>query len=871
MGVLPVYALPLLLTAGAAPTIDRGTQIVPVPSGSLSAEDARYLDWLVEDFLFDPQRAIYVRIAPPGRPRERDLILRGQRIMRLRDRDAVREGWLVKGTKGEGDRIYFADGDSVAVGDQKIRQLDFEDECRRRYYPGQSSTKQEFDRLIRLIDDDGESDLVLAAWLHRRGHDRLAATALAAVREDENQDPRLALRYRLAMRALGALVDAFCIRADADALAHADRLFRLYPEEAAAETPQAEAIASDLRRRQHAGTSGRVPPKSPPAGFAAWANARKIEFLIGSLDEIENWDAGGIRHRSIEDISTENIDDWRVAALKELGDAAIPALIDAYEHDGRLIRHRDEESSRNGQVVFRGNRLVDLGVNRVAEVRPVLLYVIRSILRTRHWDPAEVDQRREKLPPPIMAAKLRRYWANYGHLNFDDRMMTILTDRSSKPLVRRDAAACLVAAHQPGDRQWSRANRQDAVARPSSLVTKYRNPSVAEAILAALDDHRAQWESQKDERGYWAGIERRYLESLKDLGDHRVGPEIARRVEAARNLEERLELARAARMLGVSGPMVRVCREMASGNVWVPSVGPGNGAPPQFDKDSTLDLLVTISNEPLAEADDALFAVAEKDHPYFPFMSKCAIDRWNNRRYQFVLDHPYHITLLRNLLTDTTPTGGHYFLRGDEIEELRIGRRPDLSGLPTTHADPRLWHEHVEQRVADVAADKLSDFVFGLPEYHPLRRDADRVLIEMRTFLMRYDRRFRDLTREEHFRFELHPNAPEYIPDIRPLGRLATATDVARGDAVFEQKGQGRVADVKMPAWLVLKSNAKNEDPAVGLIVQAELGPDGKATYGVIFRNAIRAVRADEVERIEPYGSPKKKPDPSVQHGSISP
>jgi hypothetical protein len=77
--------------------------------------------------------------------------------------------------------------------------------------------------------------------------------------------------------------------------------------------------------------------------------------------------------------------------------------------------------------------------------------------------------------------------------------------------------------------------------------------------------------------------------------------------------------------------------------------------------------------------------------------------------------------------------------------------------------------------------------------------------------------------------------------------------DVKAGRAVFALAGMGTVADLKLPAWLILKSEAKKEHLAYGLVVQAETDSDGKLVYGVIFRHEIRAVKADEVERIEPY------------------
>lgn len=161
------------------------------------------------------------------------------------------------------------------------------------------------------------------------------------------------------------------------------------------------------------------------------------------------------------------------------------------------------------------------------------------------------------------------------------------------------------------------------------------------------------------------------------------------------------------------------------------------------------------------------------------------------------------------------------------------------------------WFEHVEHRAADDAMGRLAEIMVGLPDYHPLRRDADRLLDETRRLLTKYGRNVRRLTWDEQRQFDIVPRGPTYVPAIRPLGRPATAEDVPAGRAVFALPG-GTVADVKLPAWLVLKADAAKEEPPKGLVVQAEVGPDGAVVYGVIFRHAIRAVRAAEVERVEP-------------------
>ena len=64
--------------------------------------------------------------------------------------------------------------------------------------------------------------------------------------------------------------------------------------------------------------------------------------------------------------------------------------------------------------------------------------------------------------------------------------------------------------------------------------------------------------------------------------------------------------------------------------------------------------------------------------------------------------------------------------------------------------------------------------------------------------------------------------------------------------AIFHLGGKGKVAELKLPAIAVCFSEADPADRRV-LIVQAEVGPDGKTTYGIITRHKIRAATAAEL------------------------
>jgi hypothetical protein len=175
--------------------------------------------------------------------------------------------------------------------------------------------------------------------------------------------------------------------------------------------------------------------------------------------------------------------------------------------------------------------------------------------------------------------------------------------------------------------------------------------------------------------------------------------------------------------------------------------------------------------------------------------------------------------------------------------------------------------------VCDAAAARVTELVAGVPPYHPLHRDADKSLGALKGFLDRCAYRLRRFTGAEAGRLGFRAGDPAYVPAARPLGRAATAADVAAGRAVFHFNGKGKpVADapawvtrVTAPRWEWLRTDpiwlgltlwqAVSGPPEDGLVVQAEAGPDGELVYGVIFRRAIRAVRVDEVV---PVPDPKR-------------
>ena len=63
---------------------------------------------------------------------------------------------------------------------------------------------------------------------------------------------------------------------------------------------------------------------------------------------------------------------------------------------------------------------------------------------------------------------------------------------------------------------------------------------------------------------------------------------------------------------------------------------------------------------------------------------------------------------------------------------------------------------------------------------------------------------------------------------------------------------------MKLPAVATLRQGKQSKQPLQVLVVQAEVGQDGKTTYGIIGGGDIRAAAAEELDGIKPIV--EKKP-----------
>ncbi len=766
--------LMLLLAAASAPAA------APPAPWKLTAEDRRFLDGLFT-FIIDPTGA--ERVEAP--------VLQAER-WRPRLKAVTRPVWRLAGGPGRPSRLLGADGGEFILRGG-VKRHDFVAECRARVAAEEGPGGEEiaFARMRRGDLDE----IVIAAWLHRLGQEPLAARYLASVDRDE---ALRSLRRSLALQRREAMVWAFVTGADEAARSHAERLVRHYPDELA--SSEAPAILADLKRR-----AGRPPRTFPPPGFSRWAVANRIKHLIESLEDIERLP------ELYRNFWLPLRFDPRAAALIEIGDEAVPALLDAVEKDTRLARawgHSREMSTFPPVLTVREAALA------------ALLRIWKADRYLGECIPPGVIGLPTKEEHQEAVRRLRAYWRQMNGLPIERRMLAHLADPKA------DGNAWREAAYNLGNcvEEWK---KETPRRRPSPLFALDR-PTAAEAILATMDrDLALQKADEDDERFDRSASARSYLDDLARLRDPRSLVLLHRRIHTAG--EERYELMLACLALGSTGPVLAFARAFEKEGIILP---PGKAGEKALGR--AVGLLIRAR---LPECERALVAGTSPRHPLGPTI-RARIRAWAKSHGDDVWSrHPFFVPVLEAALSDRTHADAIARREGRGVATETSGRisyRRLPEGFPTIL-------KMAQQRWCDLAAEALADNIAGLPFYTRLATDADNRLDAIKAFVARFKGRLRPSTEEERRTLAFH----SLVPDIRPLGRAATEADVKAGRAVFHLGGKGKPITLKSPA-------AAEVDGESGLIVQAEAGPDGKAVYGVIFQTAIRRVDAKEIERITP-------------------
>jgi hypothetical protein len=584
-------------------------------------------------------------------------------------------------------------------------------------------------------------------------------------------------------------------------------------------------MVEELARRKAKGTFGKPRPNDFPADFAGWDQNRKLDYLVDALEDV---DAGGVG-------AWDCSGDPCIAALIAIGEPAIPRLIDVMQKDKRLTRRLIIPSTWSNRAS-----------PSLPTVADTALETITYILRTRLFDPRE--WRGYYDASDQTAAAIRAYLAKYGAIPFPERMMGILTDPKLSSEGWREAAANL-ANLEGGPKTPATGLPNRIYGRkkgPYLALARFKGPTTAEAILAALDRELAA--QRGDKRGDFPGAPNLYafyLGSVIELGDTRITAELAKRSRAAGSIWERRLYAEAAHWLGGSAAL----RELADDFRQAKVGGLTN------DADEFAACVATMARAGLQETDQALDALSKPAHPWHQQASSFLRSAIANRHASSWLCHPYCVPLLRKMLDDCTPTGTVFSFSDGKIREetndgstLALYTTPILSSL-----DGIELRSPVKEHWCDVVAETLNDFIVGLPYHHCLRKDADFNLAALRERLDQFRGRLRKATPRQIKVFE--PSSYRdflLIPESPPLDRPATAEDVKVGKAVFHFGGKGKRLATKLPLVGELKPKGEAGRGERVLIVQAETDADGSVVYGVIARYAIQAVPAAAFARVAP-------------------
>ncbi|HVT61289.1 MAG TPA: hypothetical protein VHR45_23200 [Thermoanaerobaculia bacterium] len=477
-------------------------------------------------------------------------------------------------------------------------------------------------------------------------------------------------------------------------------------------TPVRELL-TDLDRRL-----ARPRSTTLPADFDRWPGDRRVAWLIDQLDEVaaaQQGSPGGVPLG----------EDWRVRRLIAEGEPAVPALIDAVEHDGRFTRSyhywRDFIHSRT-----------------VLTVREAALVAVSSILHHSVFEPVSTGDDFTSggaAAGAAAASRLRAYFAKWGGVEFTDRMMRQLTEPATTPEAARNAASNLArlgAADVRGTTVWTggRGAADDDAKR--AAIAKYQHPTIAEAMVAAMDREEASLAAGGAQlRKYLRqqAIEQ-WTRSLADLGDARIAPELAARATCEADRSAQLCFVRACLRLGDAGPRDAFAADVAEGKV--PLLSHDNWG--RGDLDLALWLL---SEHPTAPAVRARARIADPDHPWSGPLREALAKLPIGTSTGMHRDPWLTMKLLRPLLDDTTPAHVAY----DIHDRLVQGTAWSMSGgIPALLGDPSQRREHADARVCDEAAIRLSLWVAGLPAFHPLLADAGSRLAALRNEV---DRRLR--------------------------------------------------------------------------------------------------------------------------------
>jgi hypothetical protein len=787
---------------------------------ALGAYDAEMLASLIPRPIIDPHGKTWVGTAVPVLP------VRGPATT------ATRHGWLLGDPQPHGGTVCFTDGELITLGEQDVAEpRDFATDCRRfcdsvAPFAGDAQAQVERasarEQRLRLGIPE-VPPLALAAWLHALGQDDLAARMLAVIRSAQPvaagtaSDLVTLMRGELSWDAYSRMVNAFVAHDDGLAVLFGRRIIDLYPDHYDLTTKR---VVADIERRQ------KVPPVEPPAAWtppddwATWEVTRKISSLIDGLESALPRNAQGARWSDLRG-------DARVRQLALIGDPAIPALIDAIEHDQRLTR-----------VVW-----FTPGTPPVVQLVPVKELAdaaVVSILRLPSFQvrfSSEDAVTADATAVAALVGRLRAYWKRLGDQPLENRLMATVVDATATTAERQEAAGALVRV---GQRLLS-PTAEIAAARQANMLAMH-DPTVAEAILHLLDVDLAP---SPDTPGSQGTLNERLIYCLLALNDRRIAPVLAQRAAQQPILRNRCRLAAAAESLGAPDEIAALAHDVIQGRMWLPHDSQ------ELRLKALVTILETLGNAASPLAHHALGVLAANDHPWHKDAVAALFSHEGNYG-SGLFNHTDGIAFVASALWDDSATGTIWGTATDHIWS-KVPISGDMQQEFPADVPRARWAGTAIERRSDLTAQALAEVVAGIPDSHPLWRDREDRLDIMRE-------RFRTLGPSLHLLSQSEcdalrqPHPSEHRSSLKfgftpqPLSAPATTADVAAGRAVFFLGTGARAANLGLPARATLRLPGK--EPAAVIVLQAEDDAAGKRHLGILAIDAVLTVDGDQVSDI---------------------
>ena len=675
-----------------------GTQALP---DKLTTTQKRQLDDLLKTTLFDPKGRKAIAI-------EYEEVFLGKKLKR------ILPGWLDDSGTGKPTRVLCLDGPMVSLQHApRLKELDFIARCRKTLSSGGYTNAL---------------SLVYSAWLYRLGQEKLAAGFLARAKDATTRS----LRQELATNVVYAMFRDLRAGRYQSASWHGDLLNHKFATIVDKDHPQWRWMHEEIQRRKQT-----APAKKLPRGFAQWPTEQKLSYLIDVLEDVD--------HDTNYDF-IESHRDFRLNALIQLGEVAVPRLIEVIAQDERLSRSEDRISPNGRQA-------------KVLPVRELARIALTQILKLDlRWETSPdfgtfIKDRGRKRGRQL-ATELRQFWRKFGRYPFDERMMVILTEKNRDPYESQqwDAVHNLVKLGEK--------------LKPNPVIKKFKNPTVAEAILSSMDLHLAVWRKHnRDDPGpapdYLVDY---YLGYLIELGDSRIGPELAKRAKTPATPQMHRKWSHSAYLLGTKKPWKDFARQFIQGRTTIPNSG---------------ELLAVLScltglKEPVFR--QALQSVIEEKHAFHPILASKILDPSNSFPW---FPDTFSLDFARSKLSNQRASTIIWYIDKEMLELSREGERfwgISLPALPKPIQNPKQRRTKASSRICDEAAMFISRETIGLPHYHVILKDHKTAFQRMVKEFQRYPR-YRVLTTSERRHFGFYRVGPLFAPDVRPLNRPANPLD----------------------------------------------------------------------------------------------